>query len=231
MAHLDLTTGDVAEIRRLLTLDGTDYADRSRRCLLILTRLIPCDAAGFGIGDREGYVEFAVSLPEGDEEVGIQVCDGPWTVGVEQLAGLPACDPERVWMTSLGIRDTLRVGFGLGGGRVAQVYLDRRRTFFEPRHVAVLSMLEPALGRLLRPPDRPARLATLSDAERRVLDLVALGGSNQDVAERLSVTEATVRKHLEHAYRKLGVSNRTAAAALVHVAPARVSYADPLIPT
>ncbi len=47
----------------------------------------------------------------------------------------------------------------------------------------------------------------------RVLELVAAGGSNRDVADHLSVTVATVRKHLEHSYRKLGVSNRTAAVA------------------
>ncbi len=57
----------------------------------------------------------------------------------------------------------------------------------------------------------------LSSAERQVLDLVARGASNQDVADQLSVSEATVRKHLEHTYRKLGVTNRTAAAALLRV--------------
>jgi DNA-binding NarL/FixJ family response regulator len=55
----------------------------------------------------------------------------------------------------------------------------------------------------------------LSCAERRVLSLVAEGGSNNDVAAQLMVSEATVRKHLEHTYRKLGVANRTAAAALM----------------
>jgi ATP/maltotriose-dependent transcriptional regulator MalT len=44
-----------------------------------------------------------------------------------------------------------------------------------------------------------------------VLGLVAQGCSNQQAAECLFVSVATVRKHLEHAYRKLGVANRTAA--------------------
>ena len=35
--------------------------------------------------------------------------------------------------------------------------------------------------------------------------------SNADVAARMSVRRVTVRKHLEHAFRKLGVSNRLAA--------------------
>ena len=48
-----------------------------------------------------------------------------------------------------------------------------------------------------------------------MLELVAAGASNQEVAARLCVTVATVRKHLEHVYRKLGVTNRTAAVAAV----------------
>jgi DNA-binding NarL/FixJ family response regulator len=53
---------------------------------------------------------------------------------------------------------------------------------------------------------------SLTASERQVLTLVADGASNRDVAEELYVTVHTVRKHLENAYRKLGVNNRTAAA-------------------
>jgi DNA-binding NarL/FixJ family response regulator len=42
--------------------------------------------------------------------------------------------------------------------------------------------------------------------------MVAQGASNKEVAEELYVTVHTVRKHLENTYRKLGVTNRTAAA-------------------
>ena len=42
--------------------------------------------------------------------------------------------------------------------------------------------------------------------------LVAPGLSNSEIAQRMGVATCTVRKHLEHAYRKLGVTNRLAAA-------------------
>ena len=42
---------------------------------------------------------------------------------------------------------------------------------------------------------------------------MAAGASNAEVAGQLSVSVSTVRKHLEHCYRKLGVTNRTAAVA------------------
>jgi DNA-binding CsgD family transcriptional regulator len=219
LAHLDLSVTDVTEIRRLLTLDEAGHPDRIRYCLVGLMRLVPCDVAGFAIGDRHGYVELAVVVPEGrDDELGLSGYALLWPTGIEHVAGRSAAGRlRRDARTPTGARDTLRVGFGVGGDRIAQFWLDRRSQLFEPRHVEILSMLEPALARVARRPPDSRVSAALSESERRVLQLVALGGTNREIACRLAVTEATVRKHLEHAYRKLGVTNRTAAAALVRV--------------
>jgi len=51
----------------------------------------------------------------------------------------------------------------------------------------------------------------LSAREIDVLLLVARGASNQDVAEKLHISTATVKSHLIQIYQKLGVSDRTAA--------------------
>jgi DNA-binding CsgD family transcriptional regulator len=53
----------------------------------------------------------------------------------------------------------------------------------------------------------------LTPREREVLDLVADGLTNAQIARRLWVAESTVAKHLEQAYAKLGVHSRTAAVA------------------
>jgi DNA-binding CsgD family transcriptional regulator len=53
----------------------------------------------------------------------------------------------------------------------------------------------------------------LSAREQEVLDRVADGGSNQDVADALHISPGTVRKHLENIYAKLEVTSRTAALA------------------
>jgi DNA-binding CsgD family transcriptional regulator len=42
---------------------------------------------------------------------------------------------------------------------------------------------------------------------------VVAGRTNEEIAERLSVSTSTVRKHLEHVYRKLGVTSRQGAVA------------------
>jgi DNA-binding NarL/FixJ family response regulator len=53
----------------------------------------------------------------------------------------------------------------------------------------------------------------LTTREAEVVSQVALGGSNRDIATALQVSDRTVQKHLEHAFRKLGVSTRSEAAA------------------
>ena len=52
----------------------------------------------------------------------------------------------------------------------------------------------------------------LTRREREVLSWVGQGKSNRDIAAILSLKTATVKKHLQRIYPKLGVENRTAAA-------------------
>jgi DNA-binding CsgD family transcriptional regulator len=63
------------------------------------------------------------------------------------------------------------------------------------------------------------RLPRLTAREREILDLVAEGRTNAEIAERLSVSPGTVRRHLENIYAKLGVHTRTAAVAVFRQGP------------
>lgn len=58
-----------------------------------------------------------------------------------------------------------------------------------------------------------ARLAVLSAREREVLELVALGARNGGIAESLSISEFTVKRHMQNILGKLGVASRAAAGA------------------
>lgn len=60
-------------------------------------------------------------------------------------------------------------------------------------------------------PASPA-LASLSAREREVLAALADGLTNQELAERLFISERTANRHLSNIFTKLGVRNRTAAA-------------------
>jgi two-component system, NarL family, nitrate/nitrite response regulator NarL len=52
----------------------------------------------------------------------------------------------------------------------------------------------------------------LSNRERQVMKLVARGFSNRKIADELDLVEGTVKIHLHHVYKKLGVPNRVALA-------------------
>jgi DNA-binding NarL/FixJ family response regulator len=58
---------------------------------------------------------------------------------------------------------------------------------------------------------RGPAVEALSSREIDVLKLVAKGTSNREIADRLYITEATVKSHLIRIYSKLGVADRTAA--------------------
>ena len=59
---------------------------------------------------------------------------------------------------------------------------------------------------------RTDRDETLTPGEHRIADLVAEGNTNKEVAAQLFLSPKTVEFHLSSAYRKLGVTNRTALA-------------------
>lgn len=77
------------------------------------------------------------------------------------------------------------------------------------------AILSPSLtGRLSRaygraaPADLSARIATLTDRERRVLELIAQGLSNAEIGGELFLSEATVKAHVTHILSKLDLANR-----------------------
>jgi DNA-binding NarL/FixJ family response regulator len=59
----------------------------------------------------------------------------------------------------------------------------------------------------------------LSEREEEVLHYVAAGLSNRDIAEKLHITESTVKKHLRNILGKLHVQNRVQAALLARKQP------------
>lgn len=75
---------------------------------------------------------------------------------------------------------------------------------------------EGAGARPLVPPAQrlqPAACGLLTDREQQVLELIARGNTNKDIARALGVSPKTVMHHSSHIYRKLGVRRRSEAAA------------------
>lgn len=127
---------------------------------------------------------------------------------------------DRIAWASTAARDLLDRYFGKTGVRLPDELRSRLR---EPRQAATHELLRVDArdrslvvhfvdGALLLE-ERPG-IARLTSREREILDLVAKGSTNAEIAEALWVSPGTVRKHLENVFAKLGVHTRTAAAAL-----------------
>jgi len=125
------------------------------------------------------------------------------------------------------------------GQRRAVLLLDRDKGEFSDDERALAQLMTPPLARLYRSVRTRERLAArvkeleqalrevprtsaspdgageLTPRELEVLEHVAAGRTDREIATLLYVSARTVQKHLEHAYEKLGVRTRTAAAMLV----------------
>jgi len=85
------------------------------------------------------------------------------------------------------------------------------------RVAAGQSLLDPnvtarALERLRHGPDEDERLRGLTDQQRKILELLADGRSNRDIAAELFLAEKTVKNYVSNLLRTLGMSRRTEAA-------------------
>ncbi len=67
------------------------------------------------------------------------------------------------------------------------------------------------------------RLDRLSEREQEVLELIAQGRNNREIADQLCISESTVRSHLHNILDKLHVVNRVQAAAYVQMAKSKAA--------
>ncbi len=79
--------------------------------------------------------------------------------------------------------------------------------------LVISSPLTQILARSLRPsPQKTSIIDTLTSRELENLKLIASGKSNKDIANKLGITEATVKVHVKNLLKKLGVKSRVEAA-------------------
>jgi DNA-binding NarL/FixJ family response regulator len=73
-------------------------------------------------------------------------------------------------------------------------------------------LMERVAERLRSGPKEDARLASLTPQERRILDLIADGKTNRQIAEDMYLAEKTVKNYVSNLLAKLGMERRTQAA-------------------
>jgi DNA-binding CsgD family transcriptional regulator len=182
--------------------------------------LVPCDVLGSGYVDMTGLVTSSIESHaswDGRRTVVADLDmheqhDGPFYLGVMHWR-LHPLQAEACGVALSPHGDELAVGFRNGVDHVVQYWFARESGRFTRRELAILNLLGPVLQRLARERPTPRLPRTLTISERRVLNDVAAGLSNAEIAEGTCISIGTVRKHLENSYRKLGVNSRLAAIA------------------
>jgi DNA-binding CsgD family transcriptional regulator len=125
------------------------------------------------------------------------------------------------WLQPYRVEAELEAGIARSRARTRNFILQRASGDFSMRDRVALELVRPQLRRIHEMTElrralgrsEPQDLGRLTAREGEVLELVAAGLTNAGIAERLWISPGTVKKHLENIYAKLGVANRTAAAA------------------
>lgn len=135
----------------------------------------------------------------------------PWVI-------LFGAEDDEEWMLKV-----LKVGVRgiLGKGASVEELLQAIHTVHEGQIWArrkVLARIVEAFVTLFQTPpaEEPWPADRLSAREQEIVRHVAQGLSNEEIAERLTISEATVKAHLTSVFQKLGVRGRAQLAALYH---------------
>jgi DNA-binding CsgD family transcriptional regulator len=109
------------------------------------------------------------------------------------------------------ITDQLKIWLDRTPETATCISLDRTEGKFTERDAALLEFLQPHLVRLhwagVTPQPRFEGV-TLTRREAQIIGHLLAGLTNAEIGERLFIAPATVRKHLEQAYAKMGINGR-----------------------
>jgi DNA-binding NarL/FixJ family response regulator len=141
----------------------------------------------------------------------------PGVDGIEATRRIMRESPDVHVVVLTSFEDKRRILDALEAGAVGYLLKDA-----DPSEIAVAvraavaggSPLDPKAARvLLESTRRDARpTAALTPREREVLELVAEGLANKNIARRLGISDRTVKSHLTSVFQAIGVADRTQAA-------------------
>src|SRR5436190_20952328 len=90
-----------------------------------------------------------------------------------------------------------------------EIWLDSHTTAAVIRQFVANDEMQPSLQSMpAAPPTRERERSPLSQREREIVALVAQGFKNKEMAEKMFISEQTVKNHLHNIFDKLGVSDR-----------------------
>lgn len=189
--------------------------------------------------EAEGDIEIVGEAVDGNGAIAISATEHPDVLlmdirmpgldGIEALrrisAMMPTEGPRIIMLTTFDPDDYIYDALAAGASGFLLKDAPAEELLTAVRVVAAgEAVLAPSItNRLIQQiKTRPIRtteaqvLESLTDREREVLRLIAKGDTNQEIAEQLFVGETTVKTHVSHVLRKLGLRDRVQAVVVAY---------------
>jgi len=242
MAGMDLSNRDVQAMLRMLRRYDSPAEDEvlPDELALDLLDLIPCDVASIVGQDSvrhstfaaQGLGEFTTEIDEPEDPFWVHYADSlpcsyPCRSGdIASVTKISDFFSVRQWRDTamydqFPVEDRfdheIMVCLPVGPAHTRTlrlIFFRQAGPDFTDRDRAVLTLLRPHLhAAYLAARQSRAGLTPLTTRQREIMQYVAAGHTNYQIARRLHLSEGTVRKHLENAFTRLQATNRAGAIA------------------
>lgn len=180
-----------------------------------LTTLISSTEDMEVVGEAASGEQALAVAEDTDPDVVLMDLSMPRIDGVEATRRLLAARPGVHVVVLTSFHDQGRVADALAAGAIGYLLkdVDPRDVLSAIRSAALGDVpLDPRVARTLLPGTAPRPGDSLSGRERQVLNLLAKGHTNRQIGRSLGISERTVKVHVGHLFRRIGVADRTSAA-------------------
>ena len=180
-----------------------------------LTTLIATTDDLVVVGEAGGGEQAVALVGELEPEIVLMDLSMPGMDGVEATRRIMKEHPKVRVVVLTSFADQERVSDALAAGAIGYLLKDTeaREVLAGIRSAALgHAPLDPRVARTLLPSATPRVRDTLSVRELEVLRLVSKGLANKQIGRSLGISERTVKVHVGHVFRRIGVADRTSAA-------------------
>jgi len=171
------------------------------------------------VGEAEGGIEAIKKVKELTPDVVLMDLRMPELDGVEAMRQIKSVKPDTQFIILTTYSDDEYIFHGIEAGARAYLLKDAPREELFKAIRAVYhgeSLIQPVVASKIL--DRFSELSrqaqsgvVISERELQVLQLMAKGAANKEIAAKLSITQSTVKTHVTNIFQKLDVTDRTEA--------------------